>query len=246
MPRPAMSGAEPWIGSNKPPRRSAPSDAEGSKPHGAGEHRRLVGEDVAEHVLHHHHVEIARAPDEMHGRGVHQHVLVGDIGELAGHDPIDHRAPEARCLQHVRLVDRGQLAPPRAREPGGGAHHALDLRHAVAANVERLGGGALLVAEIDPTGELAHHHDIDASKHLGLDGGGLEHGRMRDDGAQVGEQPELLAQLQQSLLGPHLRIRRGPLRAADRSQAEWRRRAGTAPAWRPARPHRSRRSPRRR
>ena len=32
MPRPAMSGADPWMGSNNPPRPFAPSDAEGRSP----------------------------------------------------------------------------------------------------------------------------------------------------------------------------------------------------------------------
>ena len=58
-PLPAMSGAEPWTGSNTP----GPSLAEarrGQHPERAGEHRRLVAEDVAEHVLGHDHVEAGR------------------------------------------------------------------------------------------------------------------------------------------------------------------------------------------
>ena len=56
MPVPAMSGAEPCTGSNTP----GPLAAEarrGQHPERAGEHRRLVGEDVAEHVLGQDHVE---------------------------------------------------------------------------------------------------------------------------------------------------------------------------------------------
>ena len=50
-PVPAMSGAEPWTGSNRPGRRGSPSEALGQHAERAGEHRRLVAEDVAEHVL---------------------------------------------------------------------------------------------------------------------------------------------------------------------------------------------------
>ena len=99
-------------------------------------------------------------------------------------------------------------------------HHAFDLGHAVAADVARLGGRAMLVAEIDASGELAHHHDVDAAQQLGLDGRGIEHRRVRHDRAQIGEQSERLAQLQQSLFGPHGGVRIGPLRTADGAQQD--------------------------
>ena len=67
MPRPAMSGAEPWMGSNNPPRAPAPSDAEGNRPEGAREHGGLVGDNVAEHILGHDDVEISRPLQEVHG-----------------------------------------------------------------------------------------------------------------------------------------------------------------------------------
>ena len=69
---------------------------------------------------------------------------------------------------------------------------------------------------------------------------------MRHDRAQIGEQAERLAQLQQSLFGPHLGVRIGPLRTADGARAAPRRRVDTDPAWRPAAPRRWRRWRRRR
>ena len=105
-----------------------------------------------------------------------------------------------------------------ARELGRGTHHALDLRDAVAADVERLGGGALLVSEIDAAGELANHHDVDALQELGFDRRGAEHRRMGHDGAKIGEQPEGLAQLQKPLFRTHRRAGVGPLGAAHRAQ----------------------------
>ena len=59
LPVPAMSGAEPWTGSNRP---GPPAPTRGAREHPdrAGEHRRLVAEDVAEHVLGEDHVELRR------------------------------------------------------------------------------------------------------------------------------------------------------------------------------------------
>src|SRR5256885_11051303 len=44
------------------------------------------------------HVEVARAADQVHGRRVHEHVLEGEIGEFARHDP---RAHLARSEEHT-------------------------------------------------------------------------------------------------------------------------------------------------
>ena len=55
----------------------------------ACEHRGLVAQDVAEHVLGEEHVEAARGQDELHGRVVHEQVLELDSGVVAcdlGHD----------------------------------------------------------------------------------------------------------------------------------------------------------------
>ena len=62
---PAMSGAEPWIGSYRPNVPCvvcrSPSEADGSMPEAPGEHGRLVRQDVAEQVLGDDHVEVGRA-----------------------------------------------------------------------------------------------------------------------------------------------------------------------------------------
>jgi hypothetical protein len=80
---------------------------------------------------------------------------------------------------NLAATAHGQLA--------GQAHHAFDLHHAVAAYIDGLGGGALLVAEVNAAGQFAHHHDVDAMQQLRLDGRGIEHGGVRHHGAQVGE-----------------------------------------------------------
>jgi hypothetical protein len=50
----------------------------------AGEHRRLVAEDVPEHVLGKDHLEVTRRRDELHRRVVDEHVLELDVLILGG------------------------------------------------------------------------------------------------------------------------------------------------------------------
>ena len=107
-PGPAMSGAEPWIGSNSRGRRP-PSEAMGSMPMRAGDHRRLVGEDVAEHVL-------GDDTSNCYGSRIScmatlstSTVLELRLVNARRHVP-DDLAPQARALEHVRLVDARHLA----------------------------------------------------------------------------------------------------------------------------------------
>ena len=51
----------------------------GGEPEPAGDRGGEVGEDVAEHVLGHDHVELLGRARELHGRVVHQHVLDRDV-----------------------------------------------------------------------------------------------------------------------------------------------------------------------
>ena len=66
IPWPAMSGAEPCTGSYRPGP-SAPRLARRKQPDRARDHRGLVGEDVAEHVLGEEDVEVGGARDQLHG-----------------------------------------------------------------------------------------------------------------------------------------------------------------------------------
>ena len=54
----------------------------GQQADGASDHGCLVGQDIAEHILGHHHVELAGVTDQLHGTVVYQHVLILDIGVL--------------------------------------------------------------------------------------------------------------------------------------------------------------------
>ena len=57
----------------------------------------------------------------------------------------------------------------RARQLRRHAHDALDLGAAVDAQVGRVRRVAVLLAEVDPAGQLAHEHEVDAGDHLGLE-----------------------------------------------------------------------------
>ena len=59
----------------------------------AGEHRGLVAEDVAEHVLGDDHVEAGRVGDELHRGVVDEQVVELDVGVVGG-DPAHDLAPE--------------------------------------------------------------------------------------------------------------------------------------------------------
>ena len=186
----------------------------GQHPERAGDHRGLVAEDVAEHVLGEDHVEVARGGDELHRALVDEHVLELDVRELLG----VHAVTTSR---HSRLVSStlalSTLVTLRARGAEGDARDALDLGDGVDAQVAGAVGGARLLAEVDAAGELAHDEQVGA-----LDDARASAGSRRSsavDGphrAQVRVQARALAQAEQALLGARrVGVGRVPLRAAD-------------------------------
>ena len=113
----------------------------GEHPERAGEHRGLVAEDVAEHVLGDDHVEARRVGDELHGGVVDEQVVELDVAYSAA-SAADDLAPQPRGLEHVRLVDGGDArrarlarAPPARLE--GDPGDPLDLGGRVDALVDR-------------------------------------------------------------------------------------------------------------
>ena len=88
---------------------TAASRLASAHPDRAGEHRRLVAEDVAEHVLGDDHVEVTRGGDELHRGVVDERVPELDVRELLGmhaaHDlaprPSSSRA-RSPCPGHAR------------------------------------------------------------------------------------------------------------------------------------------------
>ena len=136
----------------------------------------------------------------------------------------DHFVPEHARLHDVALFHRGQLVAAFSRQIERDAGDALDLVGVVHLRID----GALLavaeigdgfgLAEIDPAGELAHDHDVEALDHLALQAGGVRQRRIAHRRAQIGEQREFLAQPQQPGLGPRVIGHAVPLRTADRTE----------------------------
>ena len=144
----------------------SPSEALGKSPSEPGEHGRLVGEDVAEHVLGHDDVERARRRDEAHRARIDELVLEAHARLLRRHLDGD-LAPQARRLEHVRLVDRRQQLASAQRETEREAHDAAHLLVGVLERVDRARAIAHLLsqarlAEVEAARELAHEEDVDA------------------------------------------------------------------------------------
>ena len=100
----------------------------------AGNHRSLVGENVAERVLHDHHIEIARTLHQVHRHGIDELVLQLHIGKLFG--DLDHRvAPELRYFEHIGLVHAGHQLAALLRQLEGGAGYAFHFAARVAHGV---------------------------------------------------------------------------------------------------------------
>ncbi|CAI8422948.1 MAG: Uncharacterised protein [Rhodospirillaceae bacterium] len=79
-------------------------------------------------------------------------------------------------------------------------------------------GDAARLAEVDPAGQLAHDHDVEAGYELFLQRRCFGQRVKTDRRAQVGEQLEILAQAQQAALGAQREIERIVLRATHRTE----------------------------
>ena len=135
-PVPAMSGAEPWIASNRP----GPAGAERRRRReadAAADGRGEVGQDVAEHVLGDDDVVGRRLLDELHRHRVDELVAELDVGVVGRDLGRRTRRHSAGRVEHVRLVDGAEQAAPLARQRERAAGDALDLGARVDAGVER-------------------------------------------------------------------------------------------------------------
>ena len=126
----------------------------------------LIAQDVAEQILHHHHVELGRVETQVRGGRVDQHVQHVDVGEarsLLLHDLV----PQHARLEDVALVDVVQHALALRRELEGEPHHAPDVLLVVAQRLRDEASPSLvrapvLVAGVQAAEQLAHHDEIEA------------------------------------------------------------------------------------
>ena len=199
---PAMSGAEPWTGSNMDGRGAVHVEvAGGGEADPAGDGRREVGDDVAEQVVGDDHVEAGRVGDHEDRGGVDVQVVVRDVGELLGHG-LDRALPElAGEDQDVVLVHEGELLAGAVVGPAEGvADHAL---HAVGGVQRHLGGHLVggagaqraAVAHVGALGAFADDDEVDLAgvRERAADAG------VQAGGPQVDEVVQAEAQLQQEL-----------------------------------------------
>ncbi len=161
IPRPAMSGAEPWTGS-KIPGPPSPRLAEGASPSppviAAARSERMSPNMFSVTMT----SNCSGARRELHGGVVDEHVLDLDV-RIVGRDLVDDAAPEPRRLEHVRLVHRRELPAARPGELEASARDSLDLARVVLARVE---DGAVVAdaarAEVEAADELAHDDEVDS------------------------------------------------------------------------------------
>ena len=136
-----------------------------------------------------------------------------DLGVTGGHCR-HHLSPQPGRLERVRFVDRAQPAPARPRQLEGLARHALHLRRRVAHGIHRrLAPGRLVaplrLAEIEPAGQLPHHHQVDALDPVRLHARGLDQCGLDPDRAQIRVESEGAAQPQDRRPRPQLGVRIG-------------------------------------
>ena len=126
-PFPAMSGAEPWTGSNNDGPVCAGFRLADAAPDAAGDRATEIGEDVAEEVVGHDHVVALGPLHEVDARRVDVVVARGDVRVLGRH-LVERALPEvAGEREDVRLVHQREVpARPRLREVEREADAPLD------------------------------------------------------------------------------------------------------------------------
>ena len=179
-----------------------------------------------EQVLGQDDVEPRRVRDERHRARVDVHVLDGDVRIVLRHI-IHDRAPQLRRLQHVGLVDGGQVLPSLARGVEGHARDPIDLANRVPHRIECLAGLSIdlaRLAEVEPAGQLPHDQQIRTARDLGLERAGLLEPRPDARRPQVGEYAEAFANGEQPAFGALLRRQVIERRIADRAKQRCRHR----------------------
>ena len=225
---PAMSGAEPWIGSYSPnvpcSVRRSPSEADGSIP-------RLPASTAASSDRMSPNRFSVTMTSKSAGRRTssiaHESTswwlsLTSGNSAATSSATVRHRRDVARTFALSTWV-----TCPRASAASSNASRTIraDLALGVRQRVERGRAAGLArrlapVAEVDAAGELADDEHVDAFEQLRPQRRGRDERRMDGDRAQVREQPEPAAQREERLLRADGRRRIGPLRAADRAEQD--------------------------
>ena len=164
-----------------------------------------VGQDVAEQVAGHHHVELGGFGDQLHGGIVHVQVRQFDVGILLG-DFADHGPPQLRDFKDVRLVHGANPPAPQLGGLKGAVGDTRDLILIIDHGVDAAPAAVVLgqcarFAEIKPAGQFTHDQEIQPFEFFGLEARGMRHAGHQRCGTQVGVQSQSLAQPEQAGLG---------------------------------------------
>ena len=118
----------------------------------------------------------------------------------------DHLPPQHARLHDVGLVHGEQAAPAAARKLESDAGDAFDLHLGVHGGVEGAASApgesldAAGQAEVSPSAQLAHHHQVGAADHFRAEGGTPDEGVEGPGRPQSREHVEISAQAHQSVL----------------------------------------------
>ena len=211
---PAMSGAEPWIGSYNPARAVAERRRR-QQAERTGECRGFVGQDVAEQVLGDDDVVSRRPRQQQHRHRVDQLMFEHDVGKFAG-DAGYRLAPQSRRFQArwpCRPTSRARDASARARTRG-----ALRARFPptvyLVSSVACVGVRVFAPKYAPPVSSRTNSMSTPASFSFFSGDNDARRGCTRDR-AQVRVHAEPGAQREQALFRTRPRLRIRPARSAD-------------------------------
>ena len=157
----------------------------------------------------------------MHGRRIHQQMFKLYIVVFFMHFN-DSAPPKTHRGQHICLIHRAEHFAPPLRRAKGDIGHLLHLASAVAHRIVRFVASALLLprAKVNAADELAHEQYIDVLQQLRPQWGLLKERGIGLHRAQVGEQAEMLAKLQQAALRLYACRWVGPFGSADSAEQD--------------------------
>ena len=144
---------------------------------------------------------------------------------VVGLDLLDDRPPQAARFEDVGLVHARQLLSPAARQFEAKLHHAADLVLGVGERVHDLAAGRrhpLLgrLAEVQAAGQLSHDQQVHVLDQRLAHGRAAGEDRLDGDRPKVRVQAQVLAQPQERLLRPNLRLGIAVPRIPDRAEVD--------------------------
>ncbi len=198
-----------------------------------GQHGSLIRQDVAEHVVGDHHVELLGRAHQLHAAALSTYIW-GESRRPGSPSPPLPPLPAGQLAggEDVGLVHRAEPVVAHAGRVETDAGGYDGFRSRCTAGCRRPGARAVLqhallagLAEADAAGQFADDEDVQPGDHFRLQAGGRGQLRIEDGRTQVGEQAQLRANLQQTALGTDIAFDPVPLRPPTAPSS-------TASAWR--------------